>query len=664
MKSRTRALALVVGCVIAPLLSAFLAACGGSAPPPRQVSPVVRDVPPILRGTIGTEVDFRGIEPVLVSGYGIVVGLNGTGGDVLPDNIAATMEREMGLRGIGKAGSYEGTAIEGKTPRQMLRDKNVAVVLVQAAIPPGSPAGASFDVFVRAINASSLEGGTLWTTDLRLGDASTFGKVQARLIATSRGPVFINPFAEPGSETAGITKTVGRVLDGGRVTNPFEIEMVLLNASHARARSIVSAINSRFPQGPGDPGTTARGRSSSSIELRVPTRFRTNPADFLQLIRHLQIDQSYPEEYARRYVEGLKAEPMLGEELSWCLESLGSKAMPFVREVYDYPELVPQMSALRAGARLGDPQAVPHLNRIARGGGGGVKTQAIRFLGEIDAGPTVDESLKELLNEEELSVRVAAYEALAGRAKRAQVARLYAMRNSNPELANRAVSPTHVEILAEMYLPGRSIQGIERWFVANKFFVDTVPGGEPMVYITQQGQPRVVLFGERAAFRRPSLVTLWSDRLMISAEEGDDGLRVLYRPDDSSRVVTQTVRGDLRQFIEFLARDSRPEDPRPGLGFDYSEVVGVLDGMVKGGALTAAFATETDKLQADIRRASSSREIAERPETASDEDVVFIQRPTDINQPIQPKEDAGEKPVIVPITPPKDGDKKEKKDGQ
>ena len=240
------------------------ATTGCSNKKPSVVEPVTvqpaRDIPTLLRGTVGAEASFSGVEPVLVSGYGLVVGLNGTGGDVLPDSIRTTMEREMGLLGIGKAGDYRGTAIDGVTPQQLLRDKSVAVVLVQAAIPPGSPAGANFDCYVRAINASSLEGGNLWTTELRIGDASTFGQVQTRGLARARGPVFINPFSEPGREDTGVSRLVGRVLDGGVVTNPLQIGMTLNTPSFQLVRSVTSAINSRFPEQPGDGGPVARGQ--------------------------------------------------------------------------------------------------------------------------------------------------------------------------------------------------------------------------------------------------------------------------------------------------------------------------------------------------------------------------------------------------------------------
>ncbi len=641
--------------------AALIGSCASepTKPKPVAVQPA-RDVPSLLRGTIGAEVTFQGVEPFLVSGYGLVVGLNGTGGDVLPESVKSTMEREMGLMGIGKSNDMKGSPLEGVTPSQLLRDKNVAVVLVQAAVPPGAPAGATFDVYVRAINASSIEGGTLWTTDLRLGDANTFGQIQARSIAKCRGPIFINPFAEPGKEDAGVTRTVGRVLDGGVVSNPLQIEMSLNTPSFQLVRSISSAINSRFPEGPGDLGPTARGRSGpneqtgsgGSIALRVPARFRKTPNEFLELIRHLRIDQNVPEQYARRYVEGVKAEPIMANNMAWCLEALGQKALPFIRELYEFPEIAPQMAGLRAGARLGDPRAAQPLKDLAMKSQGPVKTTAIDLLGRIDAGPTVDAALRELLNEEDLVTRIAAYEALAKRAERIQFNRLASIQRANPDRGGPRFSQSQLEILSETAFPGSALVGVERRLIEDKFLVDLVPHGAPMIYIAQQGRPRIVLFGAKLAMTRPSVVTAWSDRLMMSAEEGQNTVRVYYMPLGGDRPTVQQCREMLPDMVAFFAKKNAAGDPRPGLNLSYSEVVGVLHAMFKAGATDAAFATETDKLKSQLLAAAASFSTVERPETPDDKELVILNKPAAIEPKTTPQGDQGEKPTIVPIVPP------------
>jgi hypothetical protein len=608
------------GLIVAVLCLACSAGCSSGPPPKaRNVRPTVnRDVPAVLRGTIGAEASLRRIQPQLVSGYGIVVGLRGTGGGELPERIAVTMERELGLRRVDKSSDlFVGTPFEGLSPKQFLRHPDVAVVVVYAAIPAGAPNGARFDVYVRAVNSgglTSLEGGTLWTTELRLGPPSTLGGYQARRMAEARGPVFVNPFAEPG-QGENFGKTVGRVLDGGMMVNSSNFDLVLDNPSHPRARAIQEAIRNRFPENPGDEGPTARGRNDSTIQIVAPRAYLERPVEFVNLLAHTQIDPSFPEEYARRYAEALKTQPGLADDLSWCLQALGRPAIPFLRELYDYPELAPRLAALRAGAGLGDARAAAPLKELAKSGPASVRTQAIRLLADLNAGPTVDVALRDLLAEPTLDVRVAAYEALTDRAERVQLARWYRELANRPAAARVADPVPSLGHLGRIELSGESVQGVRRMRMGDKFLLDLVPTDrEPLIYVTQQGTPRIALFGSDLEIRRPVLISMWSDRLMIAADSETDDVRVFYKDPRSDRGVTGRPGNSLVELIAFLAHEPTPEDPRPGLGLPYSEVVGALLALQQAGGVNAAFATERDRLMAALLKAVDEGTTEERPE--------------------------------------------------
>ncbi len=547
----------------------------------------------------------------------------------------------------------DGSGLSGKTPRALLRDPNTAVVLVQAAIAPGSPEGERFDVFVRALNASSLDGGTLWTTTLRLGEAQVFGGAQSKSIATARGPIFINPFAQVASGDQSVSRQAGRVLDGGIVTDPFGIEIALLNESHALARSIVSAINTRFPPPLVGRGETARGRKGTSIELTIPDDYRNEPAAFLEIVRHLRTDPRAGEEAARQYVEALKADPTAANDLAWNLEAGGRKAIPFIRTLYDYPEVMPRLAALRAGARLDDALAADHLATLARTGPSAIRPDAIALLGGLDGGPRIDETLRDLLAERDLPLRIAAYEALAARAERAQEARLARLNRGNGPSSPK-LSPTYIQELAKMSLPKGMMQGISRRPVAGQFYLDVVGGGESMVYITQQGTPRIVLFGDDLNVRRPLTFSAWGDSLLLQADAGDESLRVYYKPSPNRPSTIQSVSPDLPTLVEFLARSSSPADPRPGLGLSYSQVVGVLHEISKAGGLAAGFATETDRLKAQLLTAIEPIGVRERPETASEREIIVFKAPESTLPATRTDLDPNgvDKPTIVPIVPP------------
>lgn len=622
-------------------------ACSEKPKQAKEVAPVViRDVPDVLRGTIGAEASINGTQPQLVSGLGIVVNLNGTGGGELTPAVATTMERELAMNGVGRGGNAGG-ALEGMSPREFLRNKNVAVVIVEARVPPGAPEDATFDVAVRTLPGSSvtsLEGGMLWSTDLRLGPPTTFGGYKTRRLAVAKGPIYLNPFAEPSSGgEIGMTRTVGRVLGGGRMIEPLKLELVLDSDSHSRARTMVAAINGRFPRDTGEPGETARGRgteagsggSRQSIAISVPRKYRDRAAEFLELLRYTRVDPSYPEEFARRYVEELKTNAAMSEQLGWCLKAIGKPAIPFLVPLYDYPELAPRLTALEAGASLGDARAAPHLIELAKTATPGVKTQAIKLLAQMPFNPQINLALRDLVNSPELDVKVAAWEALSER--------------NDPSIVRARIGPDPVN---------------------PKFILETVPASDTMIYVTQQGEPKIVIFGDsggnkgdQAGLRlnRPTLVSAWSDRLMLAADAPTSELRLRYISGRTGQAVQSTVPSDLTEFVEFLAHNPTPEDPGPGLDLTYSEVVGALYEISRQGGVSAVFATEQDLLRAQIYEASQATALADRPESTEAEDpgaataetVVFRPRsPTKIQGVGDDAPQADWKPRIVPLTRP------------
>lgn len=582
---------------------------------------ISRDIPAPLRGTIGAEASITGTERTLVSGIGFVVGLNGTGGLTIPEQYAAHLEREMGLNGVGIANDQRNSAVAGKTPSELLRDPNTAAVIIQAAVPPGVREGESFDVYVRAINATSLEGGKLWSTDLRIGPPSAFGDPQARIIAKAKGPIFLNPFAEPGGQYDGVTRDVGRVLDGGQVTFPTKVEIFLNNPSHQRARQIVSAINTAFPLPAGEREPTARGKDESLILVQVPSKYADDRAHFLDLLSHITIDQSYPEVYARRYAQTLVNQPYLAGDMSLCLEAMGERSLPFISDLYDHPEAAPRLAALRAGAALGDPRVVQPLRSIALDLNSNYRTDAISLMSQIDQSILVDNTLKGLLDEPELSVRVEAYENLMDRALRARRIRLAQMMRSDENRANATSS--QIEALSRVYVPTDPVRGVGRTLIDDKFFLDIVPFGDPLIYITQQNEPRIVLFGSDLALTKPLLASAWSDRLMLIADDYSAPVRLYYRDEIKRTTLTlNEVPEMLPSLIQMFAHEPSPEDPRPGLSFSYAQVVGALYQISRDKGVNAAFTTEEDRLYAELVGSARREDVAIRAETSSSDEIL------------------------------------------
>jgi hypothetical protein len=627
---------------------------GCSSGPParaRAVTPDVPPPPPILRGTIGTECTIRGIDPVLVSGFGLVVGLNNTGGGPVRPDVETHLIDLMSKNQVGRANTTGPLA--GMTPREVLADRRHAVVFVYALVPPGMPEGRTFDVFVQSLPESStisLEGGKLWSVDLQIGYPQISQGLATHKIARAKGNIFINPYADPGNEDAGVTRTTGRILDGGVMTEPLKLELVLNNASHQRARTVVQAINGRFTQGPSDRLPTARGRNAGSVELNVPMAYHDDTTSFVKLIQYLQINQVYLQERAKQYVAALKSEPRMGDEISWCLEALGAPAKPFLADLYDYQELVPRMAALRAGARLGDPRTAVHLIELAKTGPLSIRADAIGLLADLNAGPTIDVALRGLLEEEELDVRVAAYEALAKRAERVYLNLLL----ERYKWTSNIDGPSYQQIvqMSQMNLPGDSIQGVKRYSLGSKFFLDIVPGGEPLIYIAERGTPRVVIFGTDLSLEKPLLVSTWSDRLVLSAPGPDDPVRLRYQDYRTGRVTQEEVSDELVDLIRFMTRDASPINTSPGLDLTYSEVVGALDAMTKVGAVRAQFAVEQDRLRAQILAASEKLTLEDRPELLTDTSpgLTVLHEPT-ARPELARRETTEETSMVVPLEP-------------
>lgn len=620
---------------------------------------VVRDLPSQLRGTIGAEARIVGNTPTMVSGIGFVVGLDGTGGLTLPEQYAGHLEREMGLNGVNVSNDNPQSPLFGKSPRQLLRDRNTAAVIVQAAIPPGSRPGDSYDVYVRAINATSLEGGKLWTTELRIGPPSTYNDKQAHIIGKARGPLFLNPFAEPGVETSGISRNIGRILDGGYVTAGTEIQVILDNPSHQRVRQMVSAINSAFPAKATDRGQTARGVDESVFFVKIPQQFNDRREDFLELISHMTIDQSFPEVYAQRYAQTIESNAYLANDMSWCLEALGERAIPQLRPLYDHPESAPRLAALRAGAGLGDPKCIDGLSKIAINGPESLRTDAIALLARIEDSLTPDKVLRGLLESNQLNIRVEAYEGLMQRAintRKHQIARnIGGVGSVNRAAVNSGAMDHQIDVLARIQLPPDPVRGVSRRLVGGKFFLDIVPYGDPLIYITQHREPRIVLFGADQHVKTPLLASAWSDRLMLASDTEDGKIRVYYRDDKKRRTYSHPdVPGNLPALVEFFAIEPTPGSVNRGLGLSYSRVVGALYEIYNELGIEAGFTTEQDQLLADLLASIEPTDIEIRAEGPEDS-VTMVPVNDPRNKVVDPDQSALTKrrTLLVPVNPPK-----------
>ncbi|MFM7052634.1 MAG: flagellar basal body P-ring protein FlgI, partial [Planctomycetota bacterium] len=546
-------------------------------PKPRQdranASNFVLDVDPIMRGTVASETVVDGLRPVVVRGYGLVVGLKETGGRLMPAEVRAMMLQELARRGIGNPA----TSPDGLTPQKMLDSPDTAVVVVEGVVPPGATEDTKFDLRVSALpgtDVTSLEGGRLYTTELRPGPLLV-GSRQARIIAEAKGPIFINPFVEPGATRRdAVNRLVGRILDGGRVTKDLPLKLKLATSSHTRARTIQSSINSTFPREPRQDAETARGENADSIDLCVPPSYHGKTEDFIQLVRHVPLDITSTEATALAVRRALVANPGNATSAMWRFRALGKRALPVLQDLYEYPEENPRMAALEAGAALDDALAVKPLVAMAASGALENRLRAIELLGRMQFNPDVDIGLRPLLNDADVDVRLATYEAL--------------LKRKDP-------------LIARMSIDG-------------KFDVALIPSAIPLVYVAQSGQPTIAVFGDELSVERPLTHSAWSNRLIMKADSIDDEIQVFWRPNDEGRPEIQNSDPRLSEFIPFLGHKTTVEKPYPGIGLSYGETIGAIHQLWRAGYIKADFKAEQDRVLAAILRSQQEDEQVVRPD--------------------------------------------------
>jgi flagellar P-ring protein precursor FlgI len=204
-------------------------------------------------------VDIRGVRSNQLIGYGLVVGLNGTG-----DGLRNSPFTQQSLQAML---DRQGVNIRGN----QARTRNAAAVMVTADLPANSIRGGRIDVTVSALgDAKSLSGGTLIMTALSGADGVVY--------AVAQGPVAVSGFAAVGQAekvTQGVP-TSGRIANGaivernspGSVDDIRPLELLLRNPDFMTAVRVVDAINSygqsRFGM------ALARERDFRSVELRKP----------------------------------------------------------------------------------------------------------------------------------------------------------------------------------------------------------------------------------------------------------------------------------------------------------------------------------------------------------------------------------------------------------
>jgi flagellar P-ring protein precursor FlgI len=218
---------------------------------------------------------IEGVRDNQLVGYGVVVGLNGTGDKRQTIFSAQTVTNMLQRMGV----SVDPTLI-------LIR--NVASVIVTANLPPFAQPGTRIDVTAAAIgDATNLQGGLLVMTQLKGADGQVY--------AVAQGPVLTGGFvAGRGANSQTVNHpTVGRVPEGAIVERApptlspsRHFKLQLHEADFTTAARIAEAINRNF-SGAGTP--LARAESSAAIAVDVPPSYSDRPVEFVAEVENLTI---------------------------------------------------------------------------------------------------------------------------------------------------------------------------------------------------------------------------------------------------------------------------------------------------------------------------------------------------------------------------------------
>jgi len=266
------------------ILAVFLTALFGSTPGLAQSR--IKDI-----------VDFEGVRDNMLVGYGLVVGLNGTGDGL--NSAIFTRESLIGmLQRLGVNADDDA-----------LDTNNVAAVMVTATLPPFSRQGARIDVNASALgDASSLLGGTLLVTPLVGADGEIY--------AVAQGTLAVGGFTAQGAAETVIkgVPTSARIANGGivereinfRMEDLRSVKMTLRNPDFTTARRVSRAINAFVGL------ETTRVLDSGTVEMEIPETYNGRVVEMITDIEQLRVE---PDQVARVVIDEQSGVIVMGENV-------------------------------------------------------------------------------------------------------------------------------------------------------------------------------------------------------------------------------------------------------------------------------------------------------------------------------------------------------------
>ena len=483
--------------------------------------------------TVGERTDVANAAPLMLGGVGLVTDLEGTGGDCPHDSYRAMLVEHLRKEGV-------------QNVNKLLGSPDCAVVVIEAALPPGTARGERIDVEVKlppGSRATSLRGGVLRKSPLRNYELAQNlrpdsngpqGMIQGHKLAEASGPILVS--GDGGDDSPGLRH--GRIWQGARALIEQPLALVMHpDSQQARFTSLISdRINNTFQPNVRNIDThLAHTADNVSISLRVPPQYRYNLPRYLQVVRVIPLSDSndfVPKEgqqdrrsYRQKLADDL-LDPSRTVVAAIRLEALGQPSLPTLKAGLKSPYPLVRFASAEALTYLGSAAGCEEL------GGCAVKYPILRSnvlaaLASLDEAASVLQLRKMILSDLDDEGRCGAMRAL--------------------QLLNERDPLVRGERLND------------------SFWLNVVTKeGRPLVHVSTTKRAEVALFGVAPALKAPFHL-LAGEYIVTAAEEGSSTAMVSYVGREG-RTARKPCSLEMEEVIRTMAE----------MGASFPEVVAML----------------------------------------------------------------------------------------
>jgi hypothetical protein len=509
---------------------AFFAGCGGKEKT-GTASLFEKSTAGIESGTtIGQVADVFSPDYIPVQAYAIVGELDGTGSADCPPDIRNYLKQYI-LRYVPS------TDID-----KLINSSDTSVVLAQGLMPTAGR-GSLFDVRVAVptpAQTTSLEHGQLYGADLRA--AGSFG-LTSKVLATVEGPVYIDKIDPTGN------LRVGYILAGGKAADNYRMIISLRNPDFLVAGAIRNKLIERFGQ------DTANTASADQVEITMPPKYKGRKQHFIGVIKNTCLVLSNADRQKR-------IEQLVGQltgagdrnEAEIALEAIGTASLGELNKLLSSPDADVRFRAARTMLNLGDDRGLDILRHTA-----------------FDAAS---------------NRRIEALDAVADSAKRSDAV----------AVCRRLLRDDNIDILLAAYEQLRKMDdiSISDELIGRSFYIEQITlARQKLVFVARSGRPRIAVFGGPLFCNANLFIQSDDGAITLNAPAGQEYVTVIRkipnRPDIPP--ISLKCSYELGDIIRSLGAEPTRRAPtdQVGLAVAYSDIIALLDKMVKKGAVNCQF---------------------------------------------------------------------------